>query len=82
MRPEHLRVSSEKEATLNLSVTAVETLGADTLAHGTLSGANGAGGELIARLPGSAKVAPGDTLPLTVQENMTHLFDAETGKRV
>ncbi len=82
VRPEHLQIATAKEATLNLSVTAVETLGADTLAHGTLSGANGAGGELIARLPGSAKVAPGDTLPLTVQENMSHLFDAETGRRV
>ncbi|WP_336071381.1 sn-glycerol-3-phosphate import ATP-binding protein UgpC [Nitratireductor rhodophyticola] len=82
VRPEHLQVATPDKATLSLSVTAVETLGADTLAHGTLSGANGAGGELIARLPGSARVAPGDTLPLTIQKDMTHLFDAETGKRV
>ncbi|MDJ1465229.1 sn-glycerol-3-phosphate import ATP-binding protein UgpC [Nitratireductor sp. GZWM139] len=82
VRPEHLQLVSADEATLNLSVTAVETLGADTLAHGKLSGANGAGGELIARLSGSAQVAPGDTLPLAIQKGMTHLFDAETGKRL
>ncbi|WP_295805847.1 sn-glycerol-3-phosphate import ATP-binding protein UgpC [uncultured Nitratireductor sp.] len=82
VRPEHLQVATAENAALSLSVTAVETLGADTLAHGTLSGANGAGGELIARLPGSAQIAPGDTLPLTIQDGMTHLFDAETGQRV
>ncbi|UUP19710.1 sn-glycerol-3-phosphate import ATP-binding protein UgpC [Nitratireductor thuwali] len=82
IRPEHLKLAASDEAVLELSVTAVETLGADTLAHGNLSGANGAGSGLIARLPGSVKVAPGDTLPLAIDRGSVHLFDAETGRRV
>ncbi|WP_265517230.1 sn-glycerol-3-phosphate import ATP-binding protein UgpC [Nitratireductor luteus] len=82
VRPEHLKLAASDEAALELSVTAVETLGADTLAHGSLSGANGAGSALVARLPGSVKVTPGDTLPLAIDARSVHLFDAETGRRV
>ncbi|EKF19309.1 TOBE domain-containing protein [Nitratireductor pacificus] len=83
VRPEHLRLVPAGEAALALSVTAIETLGADTLAHGRLSGADGGdAGELIARLPGNARLALGDTLPLAIEPGMAHLFDAETGRRV
>ncbi|WP_048645611.1 sn-glycerol-3-phosphate import ATP-binding protein UgpC [Nitratireductor soli] len=82
VRPEHLRLVPAADAVLNLGVTAIETLGADTLAHGKLAGANGVGGELVARLPGSARLSVGDTLPLAIEPGMTHLFDAESGRRL
>ncbi|MCR4269477.1 sn-glycerol-3-phosphate ABC transporter ATP-binding protein UgpC [Nitratireductor sp. ZSWI3] len=81
VRPEHLRQVPEAEAAFSLDVTAVETLGADTLAHGRLAGAKGRG-ELIARLPGSMKISEGDTLPLAIEPGMMHLFDAETERRM
>ncbi len=81
VRPEHLALAGERDPHFELAVIAVETLGADTLAHGRLAGSNGAGGELVARLPGSANVAPGDRLPLIIEPGMEHVFDAETGQR-
>jgi sn-glycerol 3-phosphate transport system ATP-binding protein len=64
-------------------VQAVETLGADTLAHGRLAdAANGKSGELVARLAGTSAVKAGDVLPLAVEPGMAHLFDRETGKRI
>lgn len=61
---------------------AVETLGADMLAHGRIAGGNGVAGELVARLSGAARVAVGEILPLAVEPGMAHLFDPATGKRI
>jgi sn-glycerol 3-phosphate transport system ATP-binding protein len=82
IRPEHLAPVQDLNADLKLAVAAVETLGADTLAHGRLASAEGTGGELVARLPGTSAVKPGDVLPLAVEPGMVHLFDRETGKRI
>ncbi|WP_274426628.1 sn-glycerol-3-phosphate import ATP-binding protein UgpC [Chelativorans sp. YIM 93263] len=82
VRPEHLEPASESAAELMLEVSAVETLGADTLAHGHLIGVSNGDGELVARLPGNAKVNAGDRLPLAIEPGMAHLFDAESGKRL
>jgi sn-glycerol 3-phosphate transport system ATP-binding protein len=82
IRPEHLSPVRDPDADLKLAVAAVETLGADTLAHGRLAGAKGTGGELVARLPGTSAVKAGDVLPLAVEPGMAHLFDRETGKRI
>ncbi|MDN2565474.1 sn-glycerol-3-phosphate import ATP-binding protein UgpC [Aquibium sp. A9E412] len=82
VRPEHLSAVSAPNADLELKVTAVEALGADTLAHGVLCGRNGAGATLVARLPGGTRIGPGETLPLAIAPGATHLFDAGTGRRI
>ena len=80
IRPEHLRAPETGEATgFELSVDLVETLGADTLAHGRIDDTRH---ELTARLPGTHKVAEGDRVPLTVDASALHLFDTETGQRL
>jgi sn-glycerol 3-phosphate transport system ATP-binding protein len=82
VRPEHLALVASGNEDIVLNVTAVETLGADTLAHGRISGSEVKGGEIIARLPGSTRVKDGDALPLAIQPGAAHLFDARTGKRI
>ena len=82
VRPEHLRiVDGSANADLEMKVTAVEALGADTLAHGHAAESSG-GDMLVARLPGSSRVAAGDELPLAIEPGMTHLFDAATSRRI
>ena len=51
----------------------VEALGADTLVHGHLGSARA---NLTIRLPGSTRVASGDSVPLVVPPERLHLFDA------
>jgi sn-glycerol 3-phosphate transport system ATP-binding protein len=76
IRPEHLHLDSA--GALKLKVVLVEALGADTLVYGRL----GATGEtLIARVPGTVKVAMGDALSLRVAAQDLHVFDRATGKR-
>ena len=83
MRPEHLvLVSDRNNADVELKVTAVETLGADTLAHGRPADGDASSGDVIARLPGSVRVQPGDMLPLAIDPGMTHLFDHASGRRI
>ncbi|MBX9450800.1 MAG: sn-glycerol-3-phosphate ABC transporter ATP-binding protein UgpC [Mesorhizobium sp.] len=83
VRPEHLTlVSARNNADIEMKVTAVEALGADTLAHGYPVDGDARAGELIARLPGTIRVADGDVLPLAIDAGMAHLFDAGSGKRV
>src|SRR5690606_8648500 len=82
VRPEHLVLVAPGNADLELDVIAIETLGADTLAHGKLPGAANGDGDLVARLPGSVSVKPGDRLPLAIGPGMAHLFDAGTGARL
>lgn len=83
VRPEHLTLVSDRHnADIELKVTTVETLGADTLAHGHPVDGNAKGSELIARLPGNVSVKEGDVLPLAIDPGTAHLFDATTGKRL
>ena len=83
VRPEHLTVVEDGAAAdIELKVTAVETLGADTLAHGHPVAGDARAGELIARLPGSVRVADGDILRLSIDAGAAHIFDAGTGKRL
>jgi sn-glycerol 3-phosphate transport system ATP-binding protein len=83
IRPEHLALAPEatQEAKqgLSLAVDFVEALGADTLAHGAIAGS---GLRLTVRLPGTARVAEGDVLPLLARPSALHLFDAATGARL
>lgn len=79
IRPEHLRLVGDARADLQMTVTVVETLGADTLAHGHIGSDQEA---LTVRLPGIAKVKAGDILPLTADKGALHLFDSDSGKRL
>jgi sn-glycerol 3-phosphate transport system ATP-binding protein len=82
VRPEHLTLVRSGNGDLEMSVMAVEALGADTMAHGVLAGSNGHAEKIIARLPGNAKVREGDVLPLAISPGMAHLFDVATGNRI
>jgi sn-glycerol 3-phosphate transport system ATP-binding protein len=80
LRPEHLRPADGGDAqSVELTVDLVETLGADTLAHGRLGAA---GHELTARLPGTHQVREGDRVPLSVAADALHLFDRDSGERL
>ena len=62
-----------------------ETLGADTLVHGSIAsggmdGTQDAG--FAARLAGNARVAEGEILPLRVADGALHLFDRQSEKRI
>jgi sn-glycerol 3-phosphate transport system ATP-binding protein len=78
LRPEHFAVEGAA-VSLNLAVDLVEMLGADTIIHGKVEGA---GPSVLARLPGTARVAAGHRVPLTIAPEQIHLFDAASGKRV
>ena len=79
IRPEHVALGRGQPDAVQFAVGFVEALGADTLVHGRL-GKSGIG--LTVRLPGSARVAAGDSLSLVVPPAHLHLFDAATGARL
>ena len=83
IRPEHLRrAGANEKAEIEIVVSAIEILGADTLAHGQI-GAGGPGkSNLIARLPGTTRLEVGSKLPLAIDRGAIHLFDHETGRRI
>jgi sn-glycerol 3-phosphate transport system ATP-binding protein len=76
IRPEHLELDPAAPA-LRLEAELVEALGADTIVHGTVGGA-----PLLARLPGTHRVAAGDRVPLRCAPEHLHVFDPESGKRI
>src|SRR5205823_12650696 len=76
VRPEHLAPCAPSEANFTAEVDLVEPLGADTLAHGHVEGA-----EIIARLPAATAVAQGP-LPLCYDPANRHYFDPQSGARV
>jgi sn-glycerol 3-phosphate transport system ATP-binding protein len=80
IRPETLRPASDVLGGLTLEVTAevVEPLGSDVFVHGRTDG----GDEVVARLPGNARVAPGERVALAAPAAEVHRFDAETDERV
>ncbi len=81
IRPEHLRALPDGEAGdgLSLTVELVETLGADTLAHGRL---DPDGQQVTARLPGTRQVREGARIACAVAPEALHLFDADSGARL
>ncbi|MCG6114784.1 MAG: sn-glycerol-3-phosphate import ATP-binding protein UgpC [Mesorhizobium sp.] len=82
VRPEHLTLVNGGNSDLDLKVIAVESLGADTMAHGVLAGSNGTPEKIIVRLPGAASITEGDVLPLAINPGMAHVFDVQTTKRI
>ncbi|MGF1630465.1 MAG: sn-glycerol-3-phosphate import ATP-binding protein UgpC [Kiloniellaceae bacterium] len=79
VRPEHLHPAEDAAATFRVQVQLVETLGADSLAHGALVGN---GEALTARLPGSAKLREGESLFFAADPGELHFFDPEGGRRL
>lgn len=88
IRPEDLRLADKDGPdVLRCTVELTEALGADTLIHCALDHGDDAifkeyGHLLIARLEGSVRPQPGETLFLEVRLGRAHLFDAETRKRL
>jgi sn-glycerol 3-phosphate transport system ATP-binding protein len=83
LRPEHLTIDGAAPL-LTLEVELIEMLGADTIVHGKLGGleSGGAGPSVLARLPGTVRVATRERVPLTIPPEHIHLFDAATGQRL
>lgn len=78
LRPEDMKLAATN-GMLALDVELNEPLGADTLVHGRIMG-----GQQVAtvRLPGYARVRPGERCALNVQAEKFHVFDATSGKRI
>lgn len=82
IRPEHLTVVKGKAkvaTSVSMSVDMVEQLGADTLVHGMLDGADSS---LTARLSGVQNFARDAKVRLGFDLENIHLFDAKHGKRL
>jgi len=77
VRPEHLEICPEQEALLVVNVNVVENLGADAFAYGAIGGQ-----PVVVLFPGGHPVKAGDRLAVRAAEAHTHLFHAETGKRI
>jgi multiple sugar transport system ATP-binding protein len=72
IRPEHLRLARDGEAAdIEAPVALVERLGVETyLSFGSVEA------PLIARVEGDFAIRPGDRVPLRLDRNAIHLFDA------
>jgi sn-glycerol 3-phosphate transport system ATP-binding protein len=77
-RPETLH--PDPAGAIALIVTLVEALGADTLVHGKMGGAQGP--LITARLPGVVRVREGERMNLRVAPEEVHLFDRASGQRI
>ena len=77
VRAEDLHISTQPD--LYMTVDLVEQLGAEVLATGHIKGASQI---LTVRIDKSIKVHEGDLLPLVIDRNACHWFDASTGLRI
>ena len=79
IRPEDLERCSASEADVTMTVSVIEPLGADTFIIGSI----GDGMKNIsARLNGRPKIAEGEIVPLALNKENLHLFNAKTEKRI
>jgi sn-glycerol 3-phosphate transport system ATP-binding protein len=80
IRPEHLHLGAQEgELAVEVAVTAVEAVGAETYIYGALGGS---GAEVILREPGKASPAPGARLQARAAARDLHFFDPETSQRL
>ncbi len=87
IRPEDLALASGEGEWLRGRVTLREALGSEILAHLSfgdteaivLDAGTGHSRRVVARLAAKAHVAVGDQVPLLLNPNNLHFFDAETG---
>lgn len=74
----------DPEGTVQVTVDIIEALGPDTLAYcHPIKGkeASGVSDQIIVRLPGTRRPAPGDVIRLTVRAGHGHVFDPASGLR-
>jgi multiple sugar transport system ATP-binding protein len=76
VRPEDLLAEANGASLGMVSLDVVEHMGHETIAHFNLAGA-----QHVARLPATARVQPGDQLPLSIRPGAYHLFAAD-GQRL
>ncbi|UWQ85766.1 sn-glycerol-3-phosphate import ATP-binding protein UgpC [Leisingera caerulea] len=77
LRPEHLL--EDPAGPIAIEVELLEQLGANTLIHGRLPGTEHT---ITASVPGHANDGTGSIRRFAVAPELTHLFDAATGKRL
>ena len=77
IRPEHFALADERKRGFAARADVVEPLGSDTLVFMRIGEA-----DVVARLPPSLGVAPGDRLEIVVDPAALHFFDPSTGKAV
>ncbi|WP_323778834.1 sn-glycerol-3-phosphate import ATP-binding protein UgpC [Leisingera sp.] len=77
LRPEHL--TADENGSIALQVDLLEQLGANTLIHGRLQGTEHA---LTASIQGHADDGIGSIRRFSATPELTHLFDAASGKRL
>jgi ABC-type sugar transport system ATPase subunit len=77
VRPEDLLAHTNGSPLATVTLDVVEHMGHETIAHFVLGGA-----DHVARLPATARVQPGDRLPLSIRPGAFHLFSAADGRRL
>jgi multiple sugar transport system ATP-binding protein len=77
LRPEHLKVAHGEEPGFTLPVSLIESTG--SLTYIVLGSGQS---EVTVVEQGRERVRPGDSLRLTIEPGLVHLFDPETGRRV
>lgn len=93
LRPEHLINTDKQQAQFSIKIIAVETLGADTLAHGILTAIDGdpvwvkgqprlKSQRVTARLDGMVGIKEEEIIYLTIEPENIHLFDDKSGARI
>lgn len=82
IRPEDVHLAAPDEADTELTVDAVEVLGAEAFVYGRthVHGADSA--RLTARVSGRRHPGIGETVPVRLDTEQLHLFDAATGRRL
>ena len=79
VRPEHFQVAEDSLGALPHKVAVIEQLGADTLVHGQLGSGEG---DVTVRLSGVRRIDTGTILPVKVDPDLVHLFDANSVMRL
>jgi len=79
VRPEHFSMPASGMCELTMDVDVVEKLGADTLAHGKISGCPE---ELVVKLAGDSNIDTQNSVRVAIDTSKLMLFDPDTGKRI
>jgi sn-glycerol 3-phosphate transport system ATP-binding protein len=83
IRPEHFELADSAAGpaalVVDLTLSALEAVGSETFLYGAI---DGAGPEIIVRVPGKADIAIGTKLRAVAGALNLHFFDAETGDRL
>ena len=75
IRPEHFVIDPENGIPVEVAV--VEPTGSETQVFARLGGQ-----DIIGVFRERVTVGPGDSLPLSPNPSLVHLFDSETGRRI